>query len=193
MAVTRPSPIVRIVNVGGDHRHVVLKNADEDAADDVDERDQNGSHRVALGESNGSIHGAVEFGFLADLLPARAGFFLIDDSSVKVGVDRKLFARHRIQREAGRHFRNTHRAVVDHDVLDHDQDQKNDDADRVIPSHDELTECANHIARCRRLRSGESGGSMRCSAKGGTTWSSEESMGTTRTEPGSANRPRKEE
>src|SRR5256885_12814564 len=50
-------------------------------------------HCVALRESDGAVHGAVEFGFLADLRPSFTGFLLIDDSRIKIRVDRKLLAR----------------------------------------------------------------------------------------------------
>ncbi len=43
--------------------HAVLEDADEQAANDIDQRDQYRRHRVALREPNGSVHRAVEFGF----------------------------------------------------------------------------------------------------------------------------------
>src|SRR5581483_7856657 len=131
---------------GGHDRHAELEHADKKTANDVDQRDENRSHRIALCESDGAIHGAVEFGFLADLHPSFTGFLLIDDSRIQVRVDRKLLARQRIQRKPGRHFRNTNRAVIDHDVLDHDQNEKNDDADRVISTDNKLTKGPDHIA-----------------------------------------------
>ena len=46
-----------------------------------------------------------------------------------------------------RDFRNTNRAVVDHDVLDHDQNQKDDDSDRVVSADHKLSECLDDVAR----------------------------------------------
>src|SRR5262249_17221765 len=95
--------------------------ADKQAADDVDERDEYRGHSVTLRKTNGAVHGAIELGFLADLHPTFAGFLLIDDSCVQVRVNRKLLAWQCIQREPASDFRNTNCAVVDHDVLNHDQ------------------------------------------------------------------------
>ena len=120
------------------HRHVFLHDTDREPTYDIDQRDENRSHRITLSESDGAIHGAVEFGFLADLHPPFAGFLLIDDSSVQVGINRKLLARQRVQRESGSDFRNTNRAVIDHDVLDYDQNQENDDSNCVVPADNEL-------------------------------------------------------
>ena len=71
---------------------------------------------------------------------------LIDDSSIQIRINPKLLARQRIQREPSRYFRNTNSAVVDHDVLDNDQNQENHDADGVITTDDELAKRADDIA-----------------------------------------------
>ena len=56
--------------------HAMLQNADQKAGDDVDAGDQNAGHGIALREARCAVHGAVEFGFLGQILaaPARASF-----------------------------------------------------------------------------------------------------------------------
>ena len=36
--------------------------------------------------------------------------------------------------------------MVDDDVLDHDQNQKDDDADCIVPADHKLAECSDHVA-----------------------------------------------
>jgi len=50
-------------------------------------------HRIALGKTNGAIHGAVELGLLADRSPSFSGFLLINDSSIQVRINCELLAR----------------------------------------------------------------------------------------------------
>ncbi len=39
-----------------------------------------------------------------------------------------------------RHLGNAHGAVIDHDELDRDENEKHHDADQVVAAHDELAE-----------------------------------------------------
>ena len=48
-------------------RQALLHDADDDAADEVDQRDQDAGHRVALDELRGAVHRAVEVGLVGDL------------------------------------------------------------------------------------------------------------------------------
>jgi len=52
------------------------------------------------------------------------------------GIDRHLFARHRIEREARRDFGDALRSRRDHDELDRDQNREDDQADDEIPVND---------------------------------------------------------
>jgi hypothetical protein len=118
----------------------VLQDANQKTGDDVDDRDQDTGDRVALRETGCAVHGAVKFGFAGNHLAPGARFVLVDEACVEVGVDRHLLARHGIQGEARRHFRDTHRAVVDDDELDSDQDEEDHDADHVIAADHEIPE-----------------------------------------------------
>ena len=51
-------------------RHAVLGHADDQPADDVDERDDDAGDGVAADELAGAVHGAVEVGLLRDFLAA---------------------------------------------------------------------------------------------------------------------------
>ena len=82
-------------------RQALLHDADDDAADEVDQRDQDAGHRVALDELRGAVHRAVEVGLLGDLGAALARLLVGDLARVEVGVDRHLLAGHRVEREAG--------------------------------------------------------------------------------------------
>ena len=52
-------------------RHALLGDADDHAADDVDEHDQQAGDRVAAHEFRGAVHRAVEGAFVLQVLAAR--------------------------------------------------------------------------------------------------------------------------
>jgi hypothetical protein len=118
----------------------VLHHADDQPGNDVDEGDQHGRQRVALGEADGAVHGTVEVGLAPDASAPLAGFLLVDDAGVQIGVDRHLPSGHGLQGEPGRDFRDTDRAVVDDEELDRDQHQEDDDADHEVAADHELSE-----------------------------------------------------
>ena len=70
-------------------------------------------------------------------LAALARFGFGDQTGVEVGVDGQLFAGHRVQREAGRDFRDAAGAVGDDDELDDDQDREDDQTDGVVAADDD--------------------------------------------------------
>ncbi len=118
----------------------MLEDADDESGDDVDAGDEHGGERVALREADGAVHRAVEVGFAADRLAALARGRLVDQPGVEIRVDRHLPARHRVEGEARRHLRDAHRAVVDDEELDRDEDHEDDDADDEVAADDELAE-----------------------------------------------------
>ena len=157
--LTRPSPIVSCVksSAASPKRHAVLDDADDEAADDVDERDDDAGDGVAADELAGTVHRPVEVGLLRDFLAAALGFALVDDAGVQVGVDRHLLAGHAVQGEAGGDFADARGALGDHDELNDDDDDEDDDADDDLAvAGDELGERRDHAAgrvaarRCRR-------------------------------------------
>ena len=109
--------------------HALLDHADHEAAEDVDERDDDAGDRVAADELAGTVHRPVEVGLLRDLLAAALGLGLVDDAGVQVGVDRHLLAGHGVQGEPGGDFADARGALGDHDELNHEDDDEDDDAD----------------------------------------------------------------
>ncbi len=132
--------------------HAVLDDADQESRQDVDGRDQNARDCVPLRESRRAVHGAVEFSLGGQLAPPLTRFRFVDQARVQVRVDRHLLARHRVQGETGRHLRDTHRAMVDHHVLNRDQHQEDHHADDVVAAHHERAERLDDAARRGRSR-----------------------------------------
>ena len=62
---------------------------------------------------------------------------------MNVGVDRHLFAGHRVEREASRDFGDALRAARDHDELNRHKDRKDDQPDDEISAYDERAERGN--------------------------------------------------
>ena len=144
----RPSPIgqQREVLDRLAERHALLHHADDDAADEVDDGDQDAGDRVALDELRGAVHRAVEVGLLGDLGAALARLLVGDLAGVEVGVDRHLLARHGVEREARGDLGDAAGAVRDHHELDHDQDQEDHEADDDVAADDEVAERGDHVA-----------------------------------------------
>ena len=148
----RPSPTVSSENLCGGlaERQALLHDADDDAADEVDQRDQDAGHGVALDELRGAVHRAVEVGLLGDLRAALARLLVGDLAGVEVGVDRHLLARHGVEREARAHLGDAAGAVRDDHELDHDEDEEDDQADDDVAADDEVAERLDDVARRRR-------------------------------------------
>ena len=106
-----------------------MQDADRKTADHVDERDHNGRNGVAAHELARPVHRPVEIRFLLDLAAALAGLLLVDHTRAQFRIDRHLLARHGVQGEARRDFRDTARALGDDDEIDQHQDEENDEAD----------------------------------------------------------------
>ncbi|MEZ5395667.1 MAG: hypothetical protein R2724_23020 [Bryobacterales bacterium] len=121
--------------------------ADQQSRDDVDRGDDDARHRVALGEAHRAVHCAVELSFARDFLAAALGFGLFNQSRVQVRIDRHLLARQGVQSEARGDFGDTHRAVVDHHVLNGEQQDEDDDSDGELAADDEVAECFDDAAR----------------------------------------------
>ena len=124
----------------------MLEHADEEAADDVDEEDQDAGGGVAADELGRTVHRAVEVRFLAHFLAALARLFLGQEARVEIGVDRHLLAGHRIEREARADLGHAARTARDHRELDHDEDREHHQADREVAADHELAERLDHLA-----------------------------------------------
>jgi hypothetical protein len=128
-------------------RKSLLRDADDDAADDVDEDDEQARHRVAAHEFGGTVHGAEEAAFVLQRHAALARRLLVDQAGVEVGIDRHLLARHSVQMEARRNFRDAARTLGDDDEVHGDEDREHDDPDHEIAAHHEIAESLDDMAR----------------------------------------------
>ena len=125
---------------------ILLHDADDHAADDVDEDDEQAGDGVAAHEFRGAVHGAEKAGFVFQMPAAPPRFLLVDQAGIEVGVDRHLLARHGVQMEARRDFGDAPGAFGDdHEIHDH-QDREYDDADDEIAAHDEIAERLDDVA-----------------------------------------------
>ena len=124
----------------------MLGDADDDAADDVDEDDQQARDRVAAHEFRGTVHGAEEAAFVFQRLAALLGDLLVDQAGGKIGVDRHLLARHGVEVEARRDFGDAPRTLGDDDEVHDHQDREHDNSDHEIAAHHEIAERLDDVA-----------------------------------------------
>ncbi|MNS88917.1 hypothetical protein D3C72_1229100 [compost metagenome] len=127
----------------------MLHHADDEATDDVDEEDHDAGDGIPLHEFGGTVHGAVEVGFLGHVLTALLGLFLVDETGVQVRIYGHLFAGHGIQGEAGAHLGDPARTLGDHHEVDDHQDHEDDDAHRIVAADHHVAEGLDHMARRR--------------------------------------------
>ena len=124
----------------------LLDDADDHAADDVDENDQQAGDSVAAHEFGCTVHGTEEPAFVFQHLTAPARFLLIDRAGGHFGVDRHLLARHRIEMEAGGDFRDAARTFGDDHEIHDDQNREYDDADHEVAAHHKIAEGLDDVA-----------------------------------------------
>ncbi len=127
-------------------RHPHLADADGEAADQVDQRDDDRRDRVALDELRGTVHRAVEVGLGVHLGAALAGLVLVDEPGVQVGVDGHLLAGHRVEGEPGADLGHAAGTVGDDDELDDQEDREHDQADDERAADHEVAERVDHLA-----------------------------------------------
>ncbi len=127
-------------------RQALLGDADDHAADDVDEDDQQAGNGIAAHELGGAVHGAEKAAFVLERLAAASRFVLVDEAGGEVGVDRHLLAGHGVQVEARGDFGDAPRALGDDDEIHDHQNRKDDDADDEIAAHHEIAERLDDVA-----------------------------------------------
>src|SRR5438876_522178 len=110
------SPAPRLVSTSGMRRAPISMQArsiwrksstmtSAGTADEVEGGDDQPGDGVAADELAGAIHGAVKLRLAHQMLPSPPRFVLVDQAGVQLGVDGHLLARHGVQSETGRHFR----------------------------------------------------------------------------------------
>ena len=124
----------------------LLGDADDDAADDVDEDDQQARDRVAAHEFRGTVHRAEEAAFVFQRLAALLGDLLVDQAGGKIGVDRHLLARHGVEVEARGDFGDAPRTLGDDDEVHDHQNGEDDNSDHEITAHHEIAEGFDDVA-----------------------------------------------
>ena len=135
------------VVVGGrGQRQTVLHHPDDETAHQVDHQDQDAGDGVAPHELRRAVHRTIEVGLTAHFLTATASLSLIDLTSVEVGIDGHLLARHGIQGKARRYLGNTPCALGNHHEVDHRENGKHDDAHRIVAADQEVGEGLDHLA-----------------------------------------------
>jgi hypothetical protein len=127
-------------------RQLHLGDADEDAAENVDEGDQKPGDGIAADEFRGTVHRPEERAFVFQRLTAGFGLRLVDKPGGQISVDRHLLARHRVQCEAGGDFRDTAGTLGDDDEVHDHQDRENDDPDDEIAAHHQVAERLDDVA-----------------------------------------------
>src|SRR5690606_26045460 len=126
--------------------HAVLHHANQQAADDVDEQDQDAGDGIAADEFGGTVHGAVEIGLGGDFHATLARLFLGDQAGVEVGVDRHLLARQGVKGETRRNLGHSTGALGHHHEIDDGENGEDDDADGVVAADHKLAEGLDHRA-----------------------------------------------
>ena len=127
-------------------RQALLRDADDHAADDVDEHHQQAGDGVAAHELRGAVHGAEEAALVLEILAALARRLLVDQAGAEIGVDRHLLARHGVEVEARRDFGDAAGALGDDDEVHDHQDGEDDDADDEVAAHHEVAERLDDVA-----------------------------------------------
>ena len=122
------------------------EDADREAADDVDDGDDEAGDGIASHEFACTVHGTVEVGFLSEFFATAAGFGFVDVAGVEIAVDGHLLAGHGVQGEACCDFTDACGTFGDDQELHDDHDEENDDADeervacdKVAEGHDDMT------------------------------------------------------
>ena len=131
------------------HRHALLRGADDDPSDQVDEDDDDRGDGIALHEFHRPVHRPVKLAFRFQLRPPRLCGGQVDQPRPHVAVDRHLLARHRIQREPRRNLGHPFRTLGDHDEVHDGQDQEDDHPDDKVPLDHEVPEGFHDMAGIR--------------------------------------------
>jgi hypothetical protein len=100
----------------------VDEDADDQADHDVQQGDQQPGDRIALDELRRAVERAEEVRLGQFLLAPALRLGVVDGPGGHVGVDRKLAARHAVQRKARAHLGHASRALGDDDEVDDQQD-----------------------------------------------------------------------
>ena len=130
----------------------MLRHADDEAANDVDEKYQQTGNRITTHKLAGTVHGAKKFGFIAHFGAAAFGFFFVDGAGVQIGINGHLFAGHGVQRKARADLCNALGTLGHHNEVDDHDDGEHDQAHRKVAANQEVAKGLDH--RTGRTRAG---------------------------------------
>ena len=129
-------------------RHVMPQHADDDAAENIDRRDDHARDGVAAHELRRAVHRTEEGAFLFEFTAASGRLFLVNSACGQIRVDGHLFAWDGVERKSGADFSYSGCAFGDDKKIDRNKDQEHDDADNEVSAHDEVGEARDHVT-CR--------------------------------------------
>ena len=123
----------------------MLRHADREATEEVDEGDDHAGLGLTTDEPAGTVHAGEEIGLTLQVEPHLPRLVAGDRAGLHLRVDRHLPARQAVEREAGSHLAGPRRTGGDHDELDHRDDREDHAAhDDVVGGH-EFTEGLHHL------------------------------------------------
>ena len=108
---------------GGVGAQVVFEDPDTDAADQVDRQNHHPGDGVPAHKLRRPVHRAVEIGLAGNIFTPGLRLRLVNQSGIKIGINRHLLAGHRVQGKAGRNLGNTLGPFGDDDKVDCQQRQ----------------------------------------------------------------------
>ena len=123
-----------------------LHHAERDAADHVDDDDDDSGDRVTLDELRRAVHRTVEVGLGGDLRAALPRLDVGDQPCVEVGVDRHLLTGHGVEGEPRTHLGHALGTLGDDDELDDDEDEEDDGADDERAADGHVAECLDDVS-----------------------------------------------
>ena len=126
-------------------RHAVAGDADDDAAEHIDCRDDDAGDGVATHELGGAVHGAEEGAFLLQLAATARRLLLVDQAGIEIGIDGHLLAGYGVEREPRADLGDARRALGDDHEVHRDQDDEHDGADDEIAAHHEVGEAGDDV------------------------------------------------
>ena len=127
----------------------LLRHADGETADQVDDDDDEPGDGVALDEFHRAVHGAVKLALALQRAAQRARLGLGDVAVAQLVIDAHLLAGQRVEAEPGRDFGDALAALGDHHELRDGDDEEDDQADRDIAADDEIAERGDDLSGIR--------------------------------------------
>ena len=128
----------------------MLHHADNEATNDINEKDQQPGNRIASNKLTGAIHRAIKIRLPSHISPALPCFILGEHPGIHIRINRHLLARHRVQGKPCRDFRDPARTFGHNNKVDNHQDTENHQANGIVSANDKIAKGLNDFARSIR-------------------------------------------